>query len=138
MNFLKALKPVMVVVLMLLLVAAAVLFYQTRSDYYARVSVGEAVRHAKQVLAAVQVEHGKSSVLPASLEKLSLPPGQVGYVPTLAWNGVEGELTVKVDSDHGHFGTLFFRRVASDDGEVQWRCRNGSVDERYLPGDCRS
>lgn len=138
MNFFKALKSVMFAVLLLLLVGGAFLVYQTRSDYYAKESVGLAASYAVQSLDVIRGHYEQARTYPADLTSLSMPRGSSGFVPQLSWNQSTGELTVEVVSDYGHFGALFFTRITNADGELRWRCRNGSVNERFLPKDCRS
>jgi hypothetical protein len=133
----KLAKPLIVVTL-LLLVGAMYWGYQVRSDYYAKVSVQLAAQYAEQSLKAVSAHYLQTKAYPASMGLLTLPKGDTGFVPRLQLDQVTGELTVEVISDHGSFGVLRFSREKDSTAGMNWRCLNGSVEQRFLPKQCQA
>lgn len=119
-----------------LLAVGLILLLHVRSDYYAKVSINQAVSYAEQVMLAIDGHRALHRNFPASLSDLSLPVGDPGYVPKLALDASAGALLVDVETSHGKFGSL--RYVPSRDSSTtgRWRCVNVSVPVKLLPAQC--
>ncbi len=124
------------VAILALLVAGVMLVVQTRSDYYARVSVKLAASYAEQVMLAIEGHQARFKTFPVSLSDLSLPAGDPGYVPRLAFDASTGALSIAVETEHGKFGSLRYVPTQDSTGGVRWRCQNVSVAMSLLPAHC--
>jgi hypothetical protein len=119
-----------------LLFAGVTLLLQVRSDYYARVSVNLAARYADQVMLVIDGHRARYETFPASLSELSLPAGEPGYVPKLAFDASTGTLSVAVETEHGDFGYLRYVQTRDSSASGRWRCVNVSVAMNLLPAQC--
>lgn len=120
-----------------LLVGAAILIgLKVRADYYARVTVEEAVKYSHLILAELNAYHARHAKLPGSLAEISLPNGEPGFVPELVFEASAGVLGVKATSEHGAYGTFRYLLLANTGAPLQWRCTNVSVDWEQLRRHC--
>lgn len=131
-------KALMVItaLICLLLFGAVLLLIQSRSGYYASVSVKLAVGYAEQVLVELAKHQALHQSLPANLSELQLPKGEPGYVPKLTFDAASGGLAVEVHSDHGNYGSFRYVVTQSNEGAIRWRCENLSVESNFLPLTC--
>lgn len=132
----KLLRPALTavaVVVLALLIAAVTFLAQTRSDYYAKVSVDLAARYSEQV---IEVHLARYKSLPPSLSALSMPAGDPGFVPKLALDVSTGALSVLVENDYGNYGSLRYVPTRDTNGRFGWRCLNVSVASSLLPPSC--
>jgi hypothetical protein len=133
----KSLKTLTVALFVLAIGGIAALAYQTRSDYYAKVSTSLAAKFAEQTLLVIQEHQRRAGSYPTSLDKLALPQGELGFIPRLTWDPASLRLLVHIASDHGRFGDLRFEAESGVTGALTWRCQNVSVEESFLPPSCR-
>lgn len=133
---LRAARKVFGVGLLALLVVSVTALVRIRSDYYASQSVELAARYAQQVMLAIEEHHSRHGMFPAGLSELTLPAGDAGFVPKLAFDASTGALSVAVETDHGSFGSLRYQPSRDSSGGVRWRCVNVSVPTSLLPDRC--
>lgn len=133
-------KLIRIVVAVLLVSLPAIIwfFIQIRNDYYGKVSVSEAIKFSEQVASAVDAHFLQHRIFPLSLSEITLPRGEMGYVPTVTIDPRSGVLTIVVGSTEGKFGTLEYIPTSAANQRLQWSCRNVSVSKKYLPAKCIS
>ncbi len=124
----------------LFILATAITWFclQIRSDYYAKVSLTEAVKFSEKVIAEVNRYYTEHQQFPSSLSLINLPKGEVGYIPNITIEPTSGVLTVVVDSFEGKFGTLRYIPDQVTRSDFQWRCESVSVSRNLLPPQCSS
>lgn len=125
-----------ILTLLVLVGSAVFLFMRIQSDYYARESIKLGAKYAQQVLVVIDQHRERHGAPPTTLRELHLPPGDPGFVPTLALEWPAGSLLVTIDGDYGKFGTLRFVPINDSAGLVQWRCQNLSVRADMLQVTC--
>jgi len=121
-----------------LVTSVAWLSLQVRSNYYAKISVSEAVKFAEQVATAVNTYYTERRKFPPTLSEIALPHGEVGYIPNVTIDPASGVLTVVVASTEGKFGTLRYIPNRINYEQLQWRCESVTVAKAYLPPECSS
>lgn len=132
------LKRIVVTVLSVSLLAIIWFFIQIRHDYYGKVSVTEAIKFSEHVASAVDAHFLQHKIFPLSLSEITLPRGEMGYVPIVTIDSASGVLTIVVASTEGKFGTLEYIPTSAANQRLQWSCRNVSVSKKYLPAKCIS
>jgi hypothetical protein len=129
-------KRIGLVFLVALFVSAAWFFIQVRTNYYAKVSVTEAVKFAEQVAAAVGSHQNQFGRFPSSMTEIALPQGDAGYVPHVTIEPASGVLTFVIENSEGSFGTFRFIPNPAGGRPLSWRCESVSVAPEKLPTQC--
>ena len=110
-------------------------FFQTRSNYYEKVSVSETVKFAEKTLALLDAYHEQHHRFPSELSELNLPRGEDGYTPKLGIDHHSSTLNVQIESIEGSYGTFKYTPKVIQ-GKIFWRCKNVSAPRDVLPMHC--
>lgn len=133
-----------VVAIIGILAAVALPAYQ---DYTARSQVSEAVTLAsglKATISEVWATEGSLADVDSNTNGLPVDTDVKGnYVQSVSVD--EGVITATMNgADEGgvsssiHDGTLVLSPVTSSTGPLVWNCKPGSLDDKYLPSECRA
>jgi hypothetical protein len=118
--------------LLVLVVAVAWFFIKVRHDYYAKVSVMEAVKYSEQLAGALETHYDRHKRFPLSLSEIALPQGEVGYIPVVTFDSSSGALAVVVTNNEGKFGALEFKPKSTTNQRLQWHCKSVSVSKEFF------
>lgn len=125
-----------VVAIIGILAAIALPAYQ---DYTKRTHVSEGLSLAAGAKASVTEYYSSQGEWPDSNSAAGLDKASkiTGNAVTSVEVGNSGVITVTYNSKVGTGSPTLKLKPSSSDGSVTWDCKDGSVDKKYRPANCR-
>jgi type IV pilus assembly protein PilA len=127
-----------VVAIIGILAAVALPAYQ---DYTKRAHVSEGINLAASAKTAVTEYYVSQAAWPASNTKAGLADASNisgNAVTSVAIGATGGTITVTYNDKVATGTTLVLvPAIASNGGSITWTCNTGTVDDKYLPANCR-
>ncbi len=124
-----------VIAILGILMAIAIPAYQ---DYSVRAKVSEGINLAGATKLAIAETYSSTGSFPASNTEAGAPPATSingEYVQQV--DSANGLITITYRGDNAITGDTLLLSPSTTSGAVQWNCKRGTVESRYLPADCR-
>ncbi len=118
-----------------ILASIAIPSYQ---NYVVRARVSEGLQVAAQAKMAVaeDVTNNNGSLVGTALGKGFKSPAPTENFKSINVNSTTGDITIVFTKKAGD-GTMIIHPVVQPTGEITWECKEGTLDPKYRPANCR-
>jgi len=124
-----------VIAILGILMAIAIPAYQ---DYSVRAKVSEGINLAGATKLAVAETYSSTGSFPADNVAAGAPaPTSITGEYVTSVTNASGLITIVYQGDDAIAGDTLLLSAATTGGAVQWNCKRGTIESRYLPADCR-
>jgi type IV pilus assembly protein PilA len=124
-----------VVAIIGILAAIALPAYQ---DYIIRSKVTELLARGSEAKNSITEYYSAKGTMPSTLASAGVSGTGTHYVRSVTWTGTALTIAATTTADSKIAGnTVVLGAVSTANGQVEWKCRAGTLAPKYVPGSCR-
>lgn len=102
----------------------------------ARVSEGLQVAAQAKLVVAEDIADNNGALEGVALGKSFKSPEATENVKSVTINSTTGDITIEFTKKAGD-GTIIIHPIVKATGEITWECKEGTLDAKYRPANCR-